>query len=132
MRSGLTLLETLAAATLLGLVASAVIPITLHLGHSELNLGERLEARRWLLGQADPATAGLDLIQPVKGHPGWYLHRRAFLCTSGKSPDSPVIGPEHTWVQLAVRAGAERDAEILAERIVLTRSAATTPPGVAP
>lgn len=128
MSRGMTLLETLAAVTLLGLVAAAVIPITLRLGHGELALDARMEARRWLLGQQDPSTGGLDLIKPVKGHPGWYLHRRAFFRTSGKPPERPLPPPEHQWVHLVVRSGAERDAEILAERVVLVTSDAITPP----
>lgn len=132
MSRGLTLLETLAAVTLLGLVASAVIPLTVRLGQGELALDARLEARRWLLGQQDPAAAGLDLVKPVKGHPGWYLHRRAFFRTSGKPVEGPITPPEHQWVHLVVRAGPQRDAEILAERVVLVSSEATTTPPPTP
>jgi prepilin-type N-terminal cleavage/methylation domain-containing protein len=128
MTRGLTLLETLAAVTLLGLVASAVIPLTMRLGQGELELDARLEARRWLLGQGDPAVAGLDLVKPVKGHTGWYLHRRAFFRTSGKPVDGAITPSEHQWVHLLVRAGPQPDAEILAERVVLvTSEAAATP-----
>jgi prepilin-type N-terminal cleavage/methylation domain-containing protein len=129
MRPGLTLLETLAAITLLGLVAAAVSPIAVRLGQGELGVAERLAARRWLLTQGDPGVAGNDLVRPVKGRPGWFLHRRAFLRTSARPPQDPLAAPEHGWIHLQVRLGAERDAELLAERILLSRDDAAATPG---
>jgi hypothetical protein len=123
MSRGLTLLETLAAVTLLGLVAATAIPLTMRLGQAELDIGERLEARRWLSGQDDPGVAGLDLVQAVKGHPGWYLHRRGFVRTSAKPRDDAKAPPDHRWVHLMVRRGAQSDAEILADRVILAMDA---------
>ncbi len=119
MNRGLTLLETLAATSLLGLVVATIIPLTVRLGMGERGIEERLQARYWLSNRDDPATGGVDLVQPIKGHAGWYLHRRAFLRTSTKPAHDVLAPPDHSWVQLTVRNGSERTAEVLADRVML-------------
>jgi prepilin-type N-terminal cleavage/methylation domain-containing protein len=123
MRRGLTLLETLAAVTLLGLVASATIPLTLRLGQGELAIDERLEAQRWLLVQEQGSGDVLDVVRPVKGHPGWWLHRRACFRTSARPPDDGWTPLGEAWLHLMVRTGTADDAPLLADRLVLVLAA---------
>jgi type II secretory pathway pseudopilin PulG len=124
MKRASTLLETLAAITLLGMVISAVIPIILRLGSGERDLQERLAARQWLLTTDILQDLTTDSTQPVKGRPGWYVQRRTFLRISAKTPEERFPLPPHGWIQLLVCRGAERDAEVLAERLLLLE---TTP-----
>lgn len=119
MRRGLTLLETLAAVTLLGLVATATIPLTMRLGRGELDIAERQEAQCWLLALNERNLEAFDVVRPVKDHPGWWLHQRAFFRTSARPRDDGWIPVGNEWIHLMVRAGTTADAPLLADRVIL-------------
>lgn len=119
MSRGFTLVETLAAVALLGVVAAAVIPLNLQLGQARLGIDEQLRARSWLLSQGDSGIDDSERISAIVDHPGWYLHRVTFLRTSAKTPATMWDAPEHHWVHLMVRLGPEPDATLLADRILV-------------
>lgn len=119
MKRAATLLETLAAITLLGVVVSAVVPLILRLGDGERDLLERYAARRWLSTTTTLQDLTSDQTQPVKDRPGWYVQRRTFLRTSPPAPEVRFPLQPHGWVQYLLCRGPERDAEVLAERLVL-------------
>jgi len=122
-----TLLETLAAVTLLGLVATAVIPMSLHLGQARLGIDEQVRARGWLLNQSVTRIDDFDQVRAIAEHPGWYLHRVTFMRTSAKTPASTWDAPEHRWVHLMVRSGPDPDATLLADRILMTMAGDQVP-----
>ena len=119
MTKGFTLLETLAAITVLGVVAAAVIPLSLDLGRARLGLDDRLQARSWLLNQGDTGKDDNDQVRAITEHSGWYLHRVTFLRTSAPTPASVLDAPDHRWVHLMVRLGPDPDAPLLADRILI-------------
>jgi prepilin-type N-terminal cleavage/methylation domain-containing protein len=132
MTKGFTLLETLAAITVLGLVAAAVIPLSLDLGRARLGLDDQLRARSWLLNQGDTGKDDGDRVRAIGEHPGWYLHRITFLRTSAPTPASVRDAPDHRWVHLMVRLGPDPEAPLLADRVLITMPDRQALPTVAP
>lgn len=114
---GFTLLESLAAVIVLGLLAAAVVPLLRNLG--QLTLQERMQALVSLgtLAQREKLVPGTT--RPVNGHPGWSLVVSELIAEPEPPPPSdrlPVAGPAHRWLLLSIRADAGGSA--LAETLV--------------
>jgi prepilin-type N-terminal cleavage/methylation domain-containing protein len=123
---GLTLLEVLAAVSILGMVVVAVTPLTLRLGQSEMLQQEQQEARRWLYRYQVMGIQQQDLVRSIKDHPGWYLHQRSLVCMTGKRINDTIILPERQWLELSIRTGSASNDAILCDRLILVRRGVST------
>jgi prepilin-type N-terminal cleavage/methylation domain-containing protein len=121
-RDAFTLLETLAAVTLLAMLAAAVVPLTIHLGHGERGLTERWQARQALtvLALKSHAADSDQGVVPVSGHQGWWLS--SALLAPGYQPIATETSTSilaHRWRRLAIYADADAARAPLAEILVV-------------
>ena len=119
-RHGFTLLEVLTSVVLLGLLASATMPMMLRLGRAHEHFTDRRGAQAALAVMARSGDVGA--ARAIPGHPEWRISQ---IDLTADPPPAPPIGvvppvvPVHRWRWLVVRVGAEADAPILAQRLVL-------------
>ncbi len=116
-RGGFTLLETLAAVIVLGLLAAAVVPLLRNIG--KLTLQERVQAQAYLrtLAVAEGLVPGTS--RAVAGHPGWSLVVNALVAEPEPPPPADGIalaGPPRQWLLVSIRD--EASATDLAETLV--------------
>src|SRR5205823_5070371 len=119
-RRAFTLLEVLAAVVLLGILASATVPMMLHLGRNHDRLTDRKEAAAALAAMT--RASKLVDASSLPGHPNWQVQQVALAADPPSPPPVgvvPQIVPVHQWRWLVVRDGMGADAPILAERMVL-------------
>lgn len=125
--AGLTLVEVLAAVALLGLLASAVVPLVWRLAQGTERLTERWQA----VGDLDRLLAGLDatrLLAAADGQPldparpdGLWLRVRRLRPASPPADDAAT----HGWVLVTLSRKSGRDADVLGERLVAIDEAGT-------
>ena len=119
-RHAFTLLETLAAVTLLAALAAAVVPLALRLGRGQLTIADQMQAMD-LLRHLTPNELPSELpgTGPLKKHAFWRV--RCTPLTPGPTP-VPATGitpPAHHWVHLAIISNADADANVLADGLLL-------------
>lgn len=103
-RTGFTLLEALAAVVVLGLLATAAVPLLHRLGDSGLD--QRLQAQALLRSLALPERLPAGTVIAVPGHPGWNLEISALAPEPEPPPPAgtaPPAAPPHRWLLLAIR-----------------------------
>ncbi len=117
MRRGFTLLETLAALVVLGLLATAASSFALQLGRAEARTGERWQARILLQtlrqGGVLPRQDG---ISDISGHPDWHL-RQARLQEQGIS--DPTTSVPRAWRLVEIVSGSGESQRVLADLVML-------------
>jgi prepilin-type N-terminal cleavage/methylation domain-containing protein len=119
--SGFTLLETLAATVLLGLLATATIPLALRLGHGGLRVDDRLLAQETLqqLVNEQPGLAHSGIL-PIATHPGWWLHRLPLVREPVPATTSMRLAPPpYRWVHITLTDGPRAEDPILADVVAL-------------
>jgi len=113
-RRGLTLLETLAAVVLLGMLAVAVVSSMHRLQQIHQRLLDQTEAEELLAhaveGLHELRLGQSPMEQPI-GRDGW----RLVITPLEATPTSPArfAAPPHGWVRIAVCAGATVLAEVV-------------------
>lgn len=121
MTRGFSLLEVLAATVVLGLLAVAVVPLTGRLVADDGRVYDRLAASEQLQ-RIDPASlprAGIAM--PLDDHPGWWLRsERLTPIVPPSIPGQADLRPQHGWLRVLLVDGPGADAEILAERLLLS------------
>ncbi len=103
-RTAFTLLEALAAVVVLGLLATAVVPMLYRLG--DAGLDERLRAQSLLRLLAPPTSLTGDTVVPIPGHPGWSLAVSALDAGPEPPPpagSAPPVATSHRWLVLRIR-----------------------------
>jgi prepilin-type N-terminal cleavage/methylation domain-containing protein len=121
-RRGFTLLEVLAAAVLLGMLAAAAVPMTLRLGRGRQILDDRRVAAAFLDQLASSPGRTVAEGSAVAGHDDWRFQAHDLDGDPSPPPAVGVVPPvaqTHRWRWVAVRAGSTPGAAILAERMVL-------------
>lgn len=113
---GLTLLEVLAAAVLLGLLAAAVTPLLQRVGAGRLRSVERIEAAVALVRAFDrvpqPFASGNAGSVTIAGHAGWTLHWEPLERAAPAATGSLQV--PRAWWRVTVLDGA---GAVLAERV---------------
>ncbi len=121
MTRGFSLLEVLAATVVLGLLAVAVVPLTGRLVSDDGRIYDRLAASEELLRIEPAALPRSGIAMPLERHPGWWVRSEPLTAVVPVSPPGQAdLRPQHGWQRVLVVDGPEADAEILAERLVLT------------
>jgi len=121
MRRGFSILEVLAATVVLGLLAVAVVPLTGRLTSDDGRLHDHIVASD-VVQRIDPATVPQSgLATPLEQHPGWWLRaERLTPLVPPTQPGQPDLRPTYTWLRVLVVDGPGADAEILAERLLVS------------
>lgn len=113
---GFSLLEVLAAAVVVGLVAAVVVPWTMRLHRRSGGAEERVAARAWLDQHMATITARpLPVNEPIDGHLGWWV--QAFAVDA----DGPLAAgsPPRRYALVVVATGADPTARRVAEHLHL-------------
>jgi prepilin-type N-terminal cleavage/methylation domain-containing protein len=114
--TGFTLMETLAAVLVLGLLAAAAVPMLRRLDGPAL--AERLEAQAALRLLAQERQQE-GVVREVPGRPGWSVHAEA-LAAGPEPPPPPGQAPAdahpHRWLLLRLRTSG---GTVLAEQAVV-------------
>jgi prepilin-type N-terminal cleavage/methylation domain-containing protein len=97
---GFTILEVLAAVTLVSLVAAVLIPLTVRLGGDGVRLAQHERARAWLAEHRERGFPPSGLYPEVA--PGWWLQVSDMTTSvSGESPtQAPLAAGRWTLVRL--------------------------------
>ncbi len=121
MTRGFSLLEVLAATVVLGLLAVSVVPLTRRLTSDDGRLHDRLVASEQVQ-RVDPATLPRSgLATPLEDHPGWWLRtERLTPLVPASPPGQPDVRPTYGWMRVQVVDGPGAEAEVLAERLVVS------------
>ena len=121
MTSGFSLLEVLAATVVLGLLAVAVVPLTGRLVTDDGRVYARLTASEQLQ-RIDPVSLPRSgIAMPLEDHPGWWVRSERLTPVVPPSlPGQADLRPQHGWLRVLLVDGPGVDAEILAERLLLS------------
>jgi hypothetical protein len=124
--SAFTLVETLAAVIVLGLLAAAVVPLLRNIGR--LTLQERIQAQAYIRMLATPDGLVPGTTRAVDGHPGWSLVVGNLVAEPEPVPAADSLapaGPPHQWLLVSVRDDDSRST--LAEVVVAVLDAGAQP-----
>ncbi|MEK7415634.1 MAG: prepilin-type N-terminal cleavage/methylation domain-containing protein [Planctomycetota bacterium] len=116
-RGGFTLLETLAAVAILGLLAITVVPMLRQLG--QRTLSERVQAQHYLKTLAPHQNLVAGTMLTISDHPNWRLRINDLIAEPEppRSPGFPApVGPTHRWLLVSIHASDNN--ETLAETIM--------------
>ena len=114
MKSGLTLIEVLAAVSLLSMVAAVAIPVTMDVGRKSL---QQADAREALAVISDLTRNGIP--QPGvlwdRAPHGWWIQ----VVPLRRAGATEQAAPVYQWMSIQVGRGALDQPEILAERLLV-------------
>lgn len=121
MTRGFSLLEILAATVVLGLLAVSVVPLTRRLASDDGRLLDRIAASEQVQRVDSVTLPRSGLATPLEDHPGWWLRtERLTPLVPVAQPGQPDVRPAYVWIRIQVVDGPGANAEILAERLVVS------------
>jgi prepilin-type N-terminal cleavage/methylation domain-containing protein len=121
MTRGFSLLEVLAATVVLGLLAVAVVPLTGRLVSDDGRVYNQLTASELLHGIDPTSLPRAGIAMPLDDHPGWWLRsERLTPIVPPSIPGQADLRPQYSWLRVLLVDGPGVDAEILAERLLLS------------
>ncbi len=115
---GFTLVEVLAAAALLGIVATAAVPLLQRVGAAH-RAQDRAEAAAWLSASGLRPKAGK--AGTIPGHPDWTIRSESMPLAAAQ-----LSGPARQAWRLEIR---DRGDDILAQTVVVVPVDAVPAPG---
>lgn len=124
-RRAFTLLETLAAVTLLAGLAAVAVPLALRLGGGQITVADRMRALE-LLRNLPPGEAVGTL--PLKQRAGWFVRCTPLTAGPRPGPTAGIVPAAHRWVHLAIVDGPDTTAMVLADGIALVSDASGAAP----
>lgn len=138
-RRAFTLVETLAAVMLLGILAAAATPLLMRLAQGQSGVASRWQAMRAL--QELPAATRVAVqdgqLHPMPRHDGWWIQDRLLVRADGlgdavDQAGAPALG--HRWHLIALYRDASGTGTPLAElaQVEVTPPAAKAPASPAP